>query len=353
MSDFCRQLDRGYARTQIDIEAGLVLAVSGGADSMAALAGTLDLFSQIRNRIVVAHVDHSLRESESAADAEFVRKTAENYGIACHIKTLAPGSLAVRPKGSLEENARTVRYKFLSEVAAESGAAAIVTAHHQRDQAETILHNVIRGTGLRGLAGISQERTLKSGIRIIRPLLGISPECIRGYLQDRGIQFRHDASNADTRFTRNRIRHDLLPMLRDKFNVQTEKNVVSLGEQANELLSALDFVATDYLDAARLEQQPDSCRLQTSNLSFVPEVLICHILILLWDQQRWSRQKMTARHWKSMACSIRAQTDTAMDLPHGLRFSLKSGRMHVCRSPEAPFSRGETDFPGLNQQASG
>lgn len=346
MSDFCRQLKRGYARAQVDVESGLVLAVSGGADSMAALAGTLEIFPNAHDRFVVAHVDHALREPDSAADAEFVHKAAENYGIACRIKTLTPGSLELRKKGSLEENARAVRYRFLSEVAAESGHAAVVTAHHQRDQAETILHNVFRGTGLRGLAGMSPKRTLVSEIRVIRPMLGISPECIHGYLQDRGIQFRHDASNTDTRFTRNRIRHDLLPLLRDKFNVQTEKNVASLGEQANEWLAALDFVATDYLDAARLEQQPDSCRLQTLKLSSVPEVLICHILILLWDQQRWSRQKMTSRHWKSMACRIQAQNDTAMDLPHGLRFSLKSGRLHVYKRGEAPGSSLETDSPG-------
>lgn len=195
----------------------VLVGVSGGADSVALLSGLLAVGIEVG----VGHLDHGTREGQSAVDAEWVRELAEKMGVRCFVKAVdVPGMAAELPE-SFEEVARGVRYDFLAEVAAAEGYGVIATGHHGDDQVETVLMRVVRGTSPTGLAGIPEIGEWK-GVRVIRPLLGVSRSAIEGYLRDAGLDYLEDSSNADPKYVRNRVRHELLPLLREEFNPQID-----------------------------------------------------------------------------------------------------------------------------------
>ena len=143
------------------------------------------------------------------------------------------------------------RYEFLQTTAQQHGTPLIATAHHAADQAETVLHNILRGTGLRGLRGIPERRRLSDSVELIRPMLtfGMRNDDLE-YVQQHSIAFASDATNKDSRYTRNRIRHELLPLLAAEFNPGVQDSIVRLAEQTQELLQSLDAVA-DIADRSR------------------------------------------------------------------------------------------------------
>ena len=183
----------------------VVVAVSGGPDSMVLLHLLSLLQEPLALRLHVAHLDHGLRGKEGERDAAFVKDWAEKWGLSSTI-----GRVEVRKtKGSLQEAARRARYRFLEEVAKEVGASRIALGHTQDDLAETVLINLMRGAGLKGLAGIPPAR---EGW-IIRPLIETSRREVLAYAESHGVPFVVDASNLSGRYLRNRIRLKLLPTL--------------------------------------------------------------------------------------------------------------------------------------------
>lgn len=174
-----------------------IIAVSGGVDSMV----LLDILSRQPDiRLIVAHVDHGIR-LDSAEDASFVANVSAKMGLTFEQERLQLGSNAS------EEKARTERYRFLRSCRKKYKANAIITAHHEDDVVETIILNIVRGTGWRGLA------SLRSTSDLIRPLLAVSKDEIIGYAVERGLQWRNDPTNEDVHYLRNYIRHLLLPQL--------------------------------------------------------------------------------------------------------------------------------------------
>ncbi len=199
--DFLHPVERAIVQSTLAPRDGIVVvAVSGGADSMA-------LVEELRARyryIVVAHFDHRLREN-SERDAEHVAAYAHERGLEF---VLGVWRRRAKP-ASMEQAARDARYGFLASIAEGYGASSIATAHTQSDQVETILMRILRGAGRVGLAGIPERRGL-----IVRPLLGVTRADTRDYCEARGIAFVDDPTNDDVRFFRNRIRHEILPSLR-------------------------------------------------------------------------------------------------------------------------------------------
>jgi tRNA(Ile)-lysidine synthase len=185
--------------------ATLVVAVSGGADSVA----LLDLLvAEGRFCLIAWHLDHGLRP-ESAADALAVQELAARLGVPAVIER-ADVRLLARGDG-LEEAGRRARYARLAALCRARGADAACTAHHRDDQAETALLQILRGCGPEGPTGIAAERPLAPGAALLRPVLGWTRAELRAHCQDRGLAWREDASNADTAFRRNLIRHAVLP----------------------------------------------------------------------------------------------------------------------------------------------
>ena len=186
------------------------LAVSGGADSTALLVALADLREKLGFDAVVLHVDHGLRP-DSHDDARFVEALAARFGLPC--RTLR-ARIRRRPRESLEMAARRTRLAFFARMTRELGLDAIATGHHADDVAETFIMRMARGAGPEGLAGLKPVSHV-DGITFIRPLLGLRDADLRTYLRRRGLTWREDSTNADTSILRNKVRHVILPFLRE------------------------------------------------------------------------------------------------------------------------------------------
>jgi tRNA(Ile)-lysidine synthase len=186
----------------------VVVALSGGADSLA----LVDLFTRMNQPIVLAHCNFKLRGQESELDEEFVRKIAVVYDVSLFVKAFDTRGYSQENGISVEMAARDLRYSWFENIRIETGSSWIAVAHHSDDSIETMLINLARGTGIRGLAGIQPRQG-----NIIRPLLFTNRIEIINYLKIRHLEYRNDSSNQDTRFIRNRIRHIILPEL-EKIN---------------------------------------------------------------------------------------------------------------------------------------
>lgn len=193
-------------RSLLPADVSLVLAVSGGADSMALLHAAALAAPVARWRIHVGHLDHALRP-ESADDAEFVADVARSLDLPVTVRRADVAALARDEGRSIEDAGREARYRFLDELgAAQSGS--IVTAHTADDAAETVLLHLLRGAGPAGVRGIPERRG-----RIVRPLIGQRRATLRAALDAAGLAYRDDPSNADPAYLRNRVRHELLPLM--------------------------------------------------------------------------------------------------------------------------------------------
>lgn len=224
-------------RCGITAGASIVVACSGGADSVALLHVLAMLASRRkwRLRLIVGHIQHHLRE-EAEEDAAFVESLAQTLGLPYARRDIRPGELP----GNLEANARQLRYEALTQIADEHDATYIATAHHADDQLETLLMRILRGTSVAGLRGIAWQKTMSGTtsnlkgdgpLYLIRPMLGIAQEDILALLEYLGQPWREDATNLDTDRTRARLRHDVLPVLK---NLQPDVPI-----KANDLIDHL------------------------------------------------------------------------------------------------------------------
>ena len=214
----------------------VLVAVSGGADSVALLHLLHELAPVWRLTLHVLHVDHGLRP-DSAADGRFVRELGERLRVPVAVERVHVGP------GSVEAAARAARYAALEAAAARVGAARIALGHTLDDQAETVLMRVLEGAGVRGLAAIPPVRG-----RIIRPLLDIRRAALRDMLAAEGLDWVEDPSNRDPKFLRNRIRHELLPLLAAAYSPDVVESLARVARVARETVNALDRTATLELD---------------------------------------------------------------------------------------------------------
>jgi tRNA(Ile)-lysidine synthase len=225
-----------YIREQRLLGAGdrLAVAVSGGADSVALLRLLLELKAELGVVLFVAHFNHSLRGDQSDADGAFVAKLATEHRTELFVGRGDVREHARASKLSLEAAAREMRYRWFAEIAEKQRLNAVATAHTLDDQAETVLLKFLRGAGTRGLAGIYPVRRLAgsydSGARVVRPLLAVTRKDIEEYLTALGQTWREDETNLDRRFLRNRVRHDLLPLLKRDFNPNVGEALSALAE---------------------------------------------------------------------------------------------------------------------------
>ena len=188
----------------------VLIALSGGADSTALAVLLNELSERLGISLHAAHLNHCLRGEESDRDETHVRNFCERFGIPLTVERIDVAKAAAESGDGIEETARRIRYEFLERTADSFGCTKIATAHNLNDNAETVIMNLIRGTGLRGLAGIPPVRG-----RIVRPLLFCPREAIEGFLKERGIDFVTDHTNFDKKYIRNKIRHEILPLLCD------------------------------------------------------------------------------------------------------------------------------------------
>ena len=250
----------------------LLLAVSGGADSMALADGVLQLVGEGYCSAHVLHVEHGLRGEEALADAELVRKFCAEKGLAFTCVHVDVNGYAQSKKLSTEEAARKLRYAALGEKAQELEADFILTAHHSDDQAETVLLKLLRGAGTEGLSGMQ----VRSG-KILRPLLHLTREHLGNYCALQDISYCYDSSNDDLHYTRNKIRRELLPYLEKNFNPAIKKAVVQSAGVLQEDDDCLNQMAQEKFQALATRTE-DGIVLNVRKWQEVPAALRKRIL---------------------------------------------------------------------------
>jgi tRNA(Ile)-lysidine synthase len=268
--------------------------VSGGGDSVALLRLLHQFAEEWDVRISAAHLDHGARGVESQRDAAFVAELAESLGVPCDLGQWRPGRAA-----PFESDARRARYAWPCEIALKRRASAIAVAHTSDDQAETILHRIVRDTGLRGLAGMPWRRdlTVEPKVTLARPLLDVSRRALRDYLKDLGQPFREDRTNADMTRTRARIRHELLPKLVAEYNPNVAEALLRLGAHAAALHRSLDSDLDELERSVVVARAVGRVVLQPGALAAAPPFLRSELLRRDWRAAGWPEQGMTAERW--------------------------------------------------------
>ena len=252
-------------------DAGLVMGVSGGADSMCLLCALVTLNEQphFHLDLHIAHLNHCLRGDDADADAAFVQAAADGYGLPCTIESVDVADVAERTRVSVEEAARNERYRFFERVCRRVGAGYVALGHQADDHVETILQRILRGTGLRGLAGIPLSRPLHSGspIRVVRPLLGHSRRAILEFNGAHAVPYREDVTNASDDPLRNRLRNTILPMLEGQVNPQVREALLRLAEQARWVNEYVDRTAESAYESLVIERTDQELSLNTQALA--------------------------------------------------------------------------------------
>lgn len=225
-----------------------LLAVSGGSDSMALAAACVALQKEGWGRYSVCHVEHGLRGEESLRDMELVQRFCEEHQLLCYVEQVDVLGLAAREHLSIEAAARRLRHKALKETMQLVKANAIVFAHNLDDQAETVLLRLLRGTSLTGLCGIRGE-----GHMGLRPFLELRHRQLAQYCELMGVAYCHDSTNDDLAYTRNRVRHELMPYLEQHFNSNVKETLARMAEQLGPEEELLARQALEAYAAAKLE----------------------------------------------------------------------------------------------------
>lgn len=241
--------------SELCVEPGspILIAISGGVDSAVLLDILFILSFEHSYRLHLAHVNHKLRAEESDRDEAFVRTLAKRYDLPCHVTHVETAVFARKHRLSIEEAARELRYRFLRQMCSTVQALYCAVAHTADDTAETLLLNLLRGSGLTGLAAIPPRRPLTKKAALIRPLLGITRQQIHQYATARNLEWIEDSTNADRSLMRNRIRHQVLPVLREQFNpriVETLARTAELLRQADGFIES--FIESTFLQIATI-----------------------------------------------------------------------------------------------------
>lgn len=358
MDKFIRNLITEWRKLNLPFAAEtFVVAVSGGADSLALILGLEDLKrrGKLNLRFVIAHYNHNLRGAESEADAEFVRRLTIEYNFefvcaACNSET------NIRHQtGNLEQNARQARYEFLAETAANLNAYGVLTAHTLNDQAETFLINLIRGSGLEGLGGMKPMRNLRfkiqdsrfedeseirnpeSRILLVRPLLNWAKrEDTENFCRLKNVEFRFDAMNEDLTFSRVRVRKILLPLLKE-FN---PKIVETLAQTAGLLRESAEQLAEgrkQNAENALSEKENTSDERQRAKTKDQKKSLLLKDLIDVFPAIR----RAIIRDWlKSNRGNLRRLELKHVEAIENLIFTRKSGRVVELPGGETVLKKG-------------
>ncbi len=304
----------------------VIVAVSGGPDSMALLHILKTLASEMQLELVAAHINHGLRP-EAEAEEHFVAEQCEGWNIPCYTKVVNVRELARQEKTSLEDAGRRARYRYLNALLGDLRASSIATAHHHDDQAETVLLHLLRGSGMQGLRGIMP----RSG-QLIRPLLSVGKEELLSYLREHNIKFCLDQSNEDPTFIRNRIRHQLLPQLKQDYNPRIVENLNRLADIARAENELVENEMEAYWTQVLIEEGAntivlDNLRLSSQGLA-VRRRIIMRAFAQLSGQAGWEAQDVE----KVLELSSKMGSAKIIDLKKQVRVNKSYDRIIITRS---------------------
>jgi len=318
----------------------LIIGLSGGADSTALLdlLATLPAFPL---RLVAAHLNHCLRGPASDDDEQFCRELAAGYGIPFESRREDVKAAAARESLNLEDAGRRARISFFDELFTRWQAAAVVLAHHADDQAETVLMRLLRGSGMTGLAGMPR----RNGRGYIRPLLDISRGEIEAYLAERRLKWREDTSNLDTTFLRNRIRHELLPLL-ERYNPAVRTALATTAgilSEEDALLDALTQQAA--CQVCCFSDRDAACDITL--LKSHPLALQRRIIRLMLSRLAGNLEQISHRHLESiLQMTAAARPNLRTSLPRGLVAVREYNHLVIKARDNTEPTVAETLIPG-------
>ncbi|MBN2585641.1 tRNA lysidine(34) synthetase TilS [Patescibacteria group bacterium] len=306
----------------------LVVAVSGGVDSMGLLYLLIPLAAKYEWRLIVAHLNHRLRR-RAISDEHWVKGVGNRLGLSVITGRVEVRTLARKQKHTIEEAARVARYDFLNRVAKRHRAKTIVVAHTADDQVETVVMNWLRGAGIRGLIGMSEWQPLPlradraQGINVWRPLLGIAKTELRQLAKTLHFGYREDKTNRQVVYTRNRIRHQVLPVLR-KVNPQIKEVILRNAEN----LSGLEDLLNDHLaqskKAVKLRRDKRSISFRLTQFNKLHPYLQNELLLWVITEVRGDRQDYKSVHLTEMHKVIDSKAKLSYKQLPGKLFLIKA-----------------------------
>lgn len=312
--------------------------VSGGADSVCMLLILAQLAGEFPFSLRVIHVEHGIRGEESRQDADFVQKLCENLGLPIAMVSVDVPSYAAQKHLGLEEAARALRYQAFLECASDGEHVKVALAHHMEDNAETMLFQMVRGSGIDGLCGIRPCRKGENGVDYIRPLLCCSRSEIELFLESRGQTFCTDLSNGDTAFSRNRIRLDILPVLKE-INPQAVVHINRALEDLGKLRDTLDEV-TDPVQPSVVKESGHGVALEVEGLQKQPEAVRMRLIRRACAMALGTGKDLTRIHLQAVEALLQGQTGQRVSLPEGLWARRSYGEILLFREKE----RGDRDL---------
>jgi len=311
----------------------VLVAVSGGADSVCLLHALNSLKKEYKLQLAAAHLNHGIRGQEAERDVKFVKKLCKSWHIPCYQKTedipVLAGSLGV----SEETAGRLARYQFFRELKEELKLDKIATAHNQDDQAETVLMRMIRGSGLDGLSGIRYVRV--DGV--IRPLLDVPRSMIEGYIKENALSYVTDSTNQSDAYTRNKIRHQLLPLLKEEFN----PNIIgALSSMAQNMAEDGDFIQGYTGRLYRRINSPLPSKkpviLDIETMKLLDTSIQTRVLRLAVQDAMGRDYRLERCHMDAVLELLDKETGTSVNLPKGLVVAVRYGWLAFEKEEEQP-----------------
>ena len=308
----------------------IVAGVSGGADSVCLLFVLLEYAKKRKFELAVVHVNHGLRE-DAGEDAEFVRKLCLQEGVPFFLREVNVGELAAREKRSMEEAGRMVRYQAFREVAESLCADRIAVAHNANDRAETMLFHLFRGSGIKGLCAIPPMRE-----QIIRPLLCLERSEIECYLTERGISYRTDSTNDEDSYTRNRIRHHILPVAEQEVSSRAVAHMCRTADALSELEEYLELQTMEAEKSCVEPLTVDSALLMINVERFgqLHIALRKRLLLALLKDMAPGGKDISAVHMEDVLALFEKEGNPRIDLPFGIRAVRRYGVVFLERGQE-------------------
>ncbi|MCR5702004.1 MAG: tRNA lysidine(34) synthetase TilS [Lachnospiraceae bacterium] len=308
----------------------VVVGVSGGADSMALFEVLLSIRESRKLSIYVVHINHGIRQ-EAEHDALFVEEICKQKNVPFYLFSCDIPAYAAEHKCTEEEAGRIYRYDCFEKVMNEKGAKLLAVAHHLDDQAETVLFNLVRGSNISGASGMAPKSKTSKGYEIIRPLLCVRKNEITTWLNELGMNWCEDYTNTDVKYTRNRIRHDVVPTL-ETINSQAVLHIADFARQAGDIDEYIREQALDFIGAEGVfDSDKASFAIPRKKLLQKPGILISRILYEALTAVSGARKDITSEHVDALYELLSLQSGKKINLPYGVIAKTSYDTLVICK----------------------
>lgn len=326
----------------IDKGEGIVLGVSGGADSVCLLTALNELKEPLNLKLYVVHVNHGIRGAEADSDEKYVEGLCGSMNVWFRAYHYDVPHLAEKNGLSEEEMGRNIRYGLFEKVRKEVGAAKIAVAHNSNDSAETILYNMCRGTGIKGVCGIPPVRG-----NIIRPLLCCSRSEIEEYIDIRNISYKTDSTNLKSEYTRNKIRLELIPYINENINNRSVEHILNLAEQLSSIEKYINYEAEKaYIQSVK--ELENEIRIDINSINRYPDIIRQEVIRKCIEKTAGKLKDITSGHINSVVELIDNTTGKRFNLPYDIVCENIYGYCRIKRgkSVDTHFEPIEVSVPG-------